>query len=113
MLRAKSDSMSALGSLSKGASSQSAGMNYLMKEFMLVLAASGPGFRLRYRHIPGAHNEWADALSRLSQPGSGASVPGPLRGVPQTPAPERGAWWWTVEGPPEEAVRGMAGGVTE
>ena len=113
MLRIKSDSMAALGALSKGGSAQSGGMNYLMKEFMLLLAASGRGLRLRWHHVPGTHNEWADALSRLYQPGSGAQVPGPLRDVPRTPAPERSAGWWMVEGPPEAAAKGMTGGVVE
>ena len=33
---------------------------------------------LEFAHVRGTNNEWADALSRLAQPGSGAVVPGPI-----------------------------------
>ena len=109
MLRLKADSMAALGAMEKG-SSKNQGMNFVMKEFMLVVAAAGDGLRLRYRHLPGARNEWADSLSRLMQPGSGAKVPGPLRAVPRTPAPARGSSWWLVKGEPEEVAEAAARG---
>ena len=82
-------------------------MNYLLQEFALALACSTESLRLRYKHVPGARNEWADALSRLTQPGSGARVPGPLRGIPPTEVPERTAGWWLLEGPRDRVTAAL------
>eukprot|EP00972_Heterocapsa_arctica_P014190 2089305-Heterocapsa_arctica.AAC.1 len=51
---------------------------------------------LEFAHVAGKRNEWADALSRLAEPGSGATVPGPLRGAKQRRLPRRDRRWWRV-----------------
>ena len=104
MLTTRSDSIAALGALEKGASARSSAMNYLLQEFTLLLATSFEDLRLRYKHVPGRRNEWADALSRLPQPGSGACVPGPLRAIAPTAVPTRGPGWWLLEGPKQRVV---------
>ena len=55
-------------------------------------------------HVKGEKNEWADALSRLEQPGSAATIPGPLRGLPRRQAAERGDAWWRCLAVPTEVV---------
>ena len=83
-------------------------MNYLIQEVTLLLATCGETLRLQYRHVPGSRNEWADALSRLSQPGSGARVPGPLRGLAPTEVPKRDAAWYLLEGPKSRVAADLA-----
>ena len=85
-------------------------MNYLLQEFTLLLASSFEDLRLRYKHVPGARNEWADALSRVHEPGSGAQVPGPLRHLEPTPVPVRTKGWWLLEGPKERITSALAEG---
>ena len=110
VLTTRSDSIAALGALEKGASTRSKAMNYLVQEFTLLLASSFEELRLRYKHVPGSRNEWADALSRLAQPGSGAQVPGPLRHLAQTPVPPRAPAWWLLEGPKERITAALPEG---
>ena len=49
---------------------------------------------LHFAHVRGKNNEWADALSRLGQPGADAVIPGPLRGLRRAAVPLRGPAWW-------------------
>jgi hypothetical protein len=97
----KSDSKAALGALEKERS-RSPGINAIARELALDRAVAVFEPLLEFAHVRGTNNEWADALSRLAQPGSGAVVPGPLRSVRASEAPVRGsAWWRTWNGPDE------------
>ena len=97
----RSDSQAALGAVSSLKSS-SAGINAIVRELALDLAEG------RYRvdvvgHLPGEQNAWADALSRLRQPGSGATIPVDLLAVPRAhPGRRSASWWETVEAPAPE-----------
>ena len=71
----------------------------------LARALSDTGLRLIFRHIAGSRNEWADALSRLQQPGSGATVPGPLRKLERTDVEDRTASFWRTAAAPEAALQ--------
>ena len=85
--------------MDKGRSMRAA-MNKVAAETALLQARARDSFTLALQHIPGAHNQWADALSRLAEPGSGAAVPPPLAHLPRTPAPPRGpAAWISMAGP--------------
>ena len=92
-LKVKSDSMSAIGAVQKMRSGNSA-LNRIVRELAIEKAYAPHGLTFRLRHLKGDHNEWADALSRLAQPGSGAVVPGPLRCLRQPALEARGPAWW-------------------
>ena len=68
------------------------------------------GLRLTFKHLPGENNEWADALSRLAQPGAGARIPAPLLGVARTPVEERGASFWITGNAPSEILEASVPG---
>ena len=89
----KSDSTAALPAFEKERS-KSPIINAIAREMAFDLALSTYQPELIYTHVRGKNNEWADALSRLAQPGSGAAVPGPLRGCHRAVVPRRGAAWW-------------------
>ena len=108
----RSDSTAALAVVDK-LRSKSPAMNRVARELAIDLTFSATGLVFRSPHVRGVVNEWSDALSRLAQPGSGARVPGPLRAVPETRLPERGAAWWLVEGRPDETAQGLGEGVAE
>ena len=82
-------------------------INKVLKELALCMALSSTGLRVRLRHIKGSSNEWADALSRIHQPGSGARVPAPLLAVERTVLEHRGPDWWRTAGAPEEVLIGV------
>ena len=98
-----SDSMATLGALEKGRS-KSPPMNMIMRELSLDEALSSSGYCFRLRHIAGVDNKLADALSRLDEPGSGATVPYELRELKRREAPPRGAAWWRAGGRAEAAL---------
>ena len=51
-------------------------------------------------HLPGRANKWADAPSRLMQPGSGASLPAELQHAQRVYPQQRvGEWWRTAQSP--------------
>ena len=92
----KSDSKAALGAFEKERS-RSASINAIAREVSFDLALARFQIQMEYAHVRGKDNEWADALSRLSEPGSGACVPGPLRDLPCAQVPLRDASWWRTD----------------
>ena len=102
----KSVSMAALGALQRGGATRNAGMNRILKELALETALTSTGLRLTFKHLKGSRNEWADALSRLGQPGSGARVPAPLLSCRRTDVEQRTRAWWRTEGMAEEVLAG-------
>ena len=104
MLLVRSDSMAAIGGLQRGGTTRSTHVNRVLQEMAITLACSPTGLRLRFKHLPGDRNQWADALSRLSQPGSGARVPAPLQACERTEVEERGAQFWITGAVPEVAL---------
>lgn len=73
-LRIRSDSVSTLTLLIKlRASRNSAGMSVVARELALEFGSSSYK-PLLYQRIPGLSNDWADALSRLAQPGKHAQL---------------------------------------
>ena len=90
----KSDSKAALGAFEKERSKSP--HNSIAREvsFDIALATFEP--LILFGHVRGKNNEWADALSRIDQPGSGAMVPGPLRGCSRAEVPRRSTIWWTT-----------------
>ena len=101
----KSDSMSAIGGLEKGGTTRSIAVNRVLSEMAIVLAGSPTGLRVTMRHLPGATNEWADALSRIAQPGSGARIPAPLLACDRTDVEGRGGEWWHINRDPAEVLK--------
>ena len=69
----RSDSMAALGALSK-ISSPAVAINKITRELGVDVAWSRYGVEV-WTHVPGKLNLYADALSRLHQPGSKVQVP--------------------------------------
>ena len=61
-------------------------------------ADSSPHYRSQ--HLPGRRNLWADALSRIAQPGSGAVIPAALLDAQRATPPVRDAAWWRADGDP-------------
>ena len=89
----RSDSTAALAALEK-LRSRNGAMNRVARELAIEISFSPTGLSFQGRHVRGKRNEWADALSRIAQPGSGAVVPGPLRGLTQRVPEDRGSRWW-------------------
>ena len=103
----RSDAMAAIGAVERGGSTRSTAVNKVLKELALETALSRTGLRIRLRHIKGDRNQWADALSRIHQPGSGARVPAPLLACELTPLAPRDETWWKTAGVPEEVLDGV------
>ena len=93
----RSDSQAALGAALKLAS-PSPVINKIARETGLDVASSKYGVDF-FKHVPGKCNEWADALSRLHQPGGKAVLPAALLGCERTPAPQRNKEWWESDVP--------------
>lgn len=85
-LRIRSDSVSTLTLLIKLRTSH--GLGLVAREMALEFGASSYK-PLLFQHIPGLSNDWADALSRLDQPGKGAKIPTSLLSSTRTPVPIR------------------------
>ncbi|KAF4649530.1 hypothetical protein FOZ61_001212, partial [Perkinsus olseni] len=94
-----SDSRTALSSL-MSLKSRSKALILIAQELALDCALEGRWFNLSFSHVPGASNQWADALSRLSE---GISIPSALESVPRVPCPDRSpdAGFWRVADPPQ------------
>ncbi|KAF4723898.1 hypothetical protein FOZ62_002256, partial [Perkinsus olseni] len=94
-----SDSRTALSSL-MSLKSRSKALILIAQELALDCALEGRWFNLSFSHVPGASNQWADSLSRLSE---GISIPSPLESVPRVPCPDRSpdAGFWRVADPPQ------------
>ena len=104
-LQVRSDSTAAIGAVRK-MRSKIAAINAVVRELALTVATSPTGLCINLRHLLGARNAWADALSRLAEPGSGAVVPGPLRSLPRAELEVRGEGWWKAGGVKEGAPEG-------
>ena len=91
-LRVRSDSMAALGAVNKQRSA-APGLAVVMRELALDMAEGTYAVKV-LEHIPGSANVWADALSRLPEPGSGATIPKELEGVVHCKPPMRDSSWW-------------------
>ena len=108
IIQGRSDAMAAIGAFHKGRS-QAPAMNAVVRELNLDIASTPHGFALELRHLPGERNQWADSLSRLMEPGSGAVVPGPLRAFRRREVSARGTSWWRAGGVAAEEVDGQVG----
>ena len=93
----RSDSKAALGATQK-LRSPSPSVNAVARELCLDLAEGKYDIDV-LRHIPGKLDTWADALSRLEEPGSQARLPSELSGL-QTVTDRRSADWWLTAGLP-------------
>ena len=91
---ARSDSEAALGAISKQRS-QSRSIAIIIRELALDVASGTYDIQL-LEHIPGCMNCWADALSRLWRPASGAEVPRMLSYATQCTPARRGPVWWRL-----------------
>ena len=109
----RSDAMAAIGAVEKLGSTRSVAINKVLKELALVMALAPSGLRVKLQHIRGDRNQWADALSRIHQPGSGARVPAPLLGCERTRLDTRSSAWWRTAGVPEEVLAGVGAEVPE
>ena len=99
VVRVKSDSKAALAAFERERSA-SAAINTFGRELALERAVAVFEPVLEFVHVRGKNNEWADALSRLSEPGKAAVIPGPLRCIPRCANAVRdGQWWRTASGP--------------
>ena len=88
-LRIRSDSVSTLTLLVKlRVSCSSSSLSLIARELALEFGTSSYK-PLLFQHIPGLSNDWADALSRLTQPGKRVQVPHQLRQCRRTTAPIR------------------------
>ena len=99
-IKVKSDSKAALGALEKERS-RTPGINAIARELAIDRALAVFEPVLWFEHVPGKRNDWADALSRLAQPSSGAMVPEPLRVAVQREVAHRGSAWWRASGTSE------------
>jgi hypothetical protein len=94
-LEIRSDSEAALGSFVKERWCIPA-LNSIMSELALDVLLCAFEMGVVYAHIAGEADVWADALSRLSEPGGGCVIPEPLTRVRCRSVQERGESWWLV-----------------
>ena len=97
----RSDALAALGALLKR-SSPAGPVNTVMQEIALDCADGTCEVEV-VSHIPGALNDWADSLSRLTAPGKDKKeIPFELLHVERTRVEGRSRGWWkTLEGEDE------------
>ena len=60
----------------------------------MIIAEGAYPVTLVWSHVPGKSHVWADALSRLCEPGSDAVVPRALATMRATPVERRGPEWY-------------------
>ena len=95
----KTDSMAAIGAWSKERSSTPS-INAIVREMALDQAEGLYEFTV-IEHISGLDNDIADALSRLSEPEAGKSLPPCLHWAVRDTPPRRNESYWRVSaGPP-------------
>lgn len=102
-LRVRSDSLSTLGAVNK-LRSKTPGLAAIMREIALDCAEGIYTLQV-LEHLPGELNVWADALSRIWQPGQVSSIPTELLNVTQCHPPPRNATWWKLQEEPNENER--------
>ena len=103
-LRIRSDSVSTLTLLVKlRVNCSSHSLSIIARELALEFgtATYKP---LLFQHIPGLSNDWADALSRISQPGKKVQIPQQLLQCHQTPAPIRNEDYYSSMRPLRKAA---------
>ena len=94
----KTDSMAAIGAWSKERSSKPA-INAIVREMALDQAEGLYEFTV-IEHISGVDNDIADALSRLSEPDAGKTLPACLQWATRDFPPKRSASYWRVAAGP-------------
>ena len=100
-VKIRTDSTAALGAACRLRSSDPR-MNAIARELALDLAEAQYELDL-LEHLPGISNELADALSRLSQPGSPAMVPNALARAMRAKVEARSRSWWRAKANPDTA----------
>eukprot|EP00929_Paragymnodinium_shiwhaense_P121177 TRINITY_DN93326_c0_g1_i1.p2 TRINITY_DN93326_c0_g1~~TRINITY_DN93326_c0_g1_i1.p2 ORF type:complete len:624 (-),score=62.32 TRINITY_DN93326_c0_g1_i1:111-1853(-) len=98
VLEVSSDSSAALGACLR-MRSPCAAMNTVVRELALDLAEGQYHVDI-FSHLPGQQNAWADALSRMHQPGVASGFPGDLASVPRETVAKRSDAWWEAAGDP-------------
>ena len=95
-LQIKSDSVGALTMLAKLRSTyRSSGLSLIARELALLFGTSSYRPKL-CSHIPGLSNDWADALSRLTQPGQKKHIPEAFQKITRTVAPNRDTTYYAT-----------------
>ena len=79
--------------------SKVANINFVAREVAMVLVEGCYPVTLVWSHVPGKAHVWADALSRLCEPGSGAVIPRALAPLRATPVAQRGPGWYLTGTP--------------
>ena len=108
----QTDSMAVIGAHGK-ARSKSPAINMIVRELALDAAVSPNGYSLTLKHLPGKANLLADPLSRLMEPGSGATVPVALRNTARREVAVRDERWWRTGSGPEVVEELEAGDMAE
>ena len=99
----RSDSLSTFGAMNK-LRSRTPRLAAIMRE--LALDCSEGVYTLQVlEHLKGMQNEWADALSRIWQPGQVSNVSVELMAVTQYHPPARLTTWWKLPGAEHKATR--------
>ena len=109
-LEVRSDSKAALGAFEKERS-KSPLINAIAREISLDMALATFAPRLFFGHVAGKENIWADALSRLAEPGADVCLPAALRDVPCALVPVRDQGWWRCDLPRRDAKTSDCDGV--
>ena len=90
-LRVRRDSLSTPGAVSQ-LRSKTPGQAAIIRELALDCAEEAHSLQM-LEHLPGVQNVWADALSRVWQPGQISNIPDELLKVPQCRSCPRTAAW--------------------
>ena len=93
-----SDSKATLAVVGKERS-KSARLNTIAREKSLDLAQNSQGLELQTCHVAGTENQWADALSRVHEPGQAYTVPNELAHLRRRAAPVRCDRFWKTQVP--------------
>ena len=92
VVRVRTDSMAAVGAWEKERSTTPA-INAIVREMALDVAEAKYKLDI-VEHLPGRHNDWADRLSRLMEPGGAKRIPHELTLARRDVPPARLAEWW-------------------
>ena len=94
-LELRGGAKAALGAADK-ARSRCPAINLVVQELALELAEANYPFEFGLGWLRGVDNDWADAFSRLSEPGQSYAVPEPLRCCRRRWLEPRGLEWWAT-----------------